>query len=228
MLKLAGACLIMVSTAGIGVSFGSDLKRRSQELRILKQLIYMLRGEIKYTKTPLPEAFYHISVRLPRPFGPFLAGVAEVAAPGGTREEDGGQKKNGHKGEFTAIDPSPFDNHRNGEVEFAGHQEKRREGEPQEQLPEEDTCKEKPQPSPPARCRGGVQEFAHKPETEHGSPGNLQPSQPRQETVQQEQVETGHSACHAQQHRDCRRHGECRKMIFEKGHKIFYFYRAQK
>ena len=77
MLKLAGACLIMVSAAGIGVSFGSDLKRRSQELRILKQLIYMLRGEIKYTKTPLPEAFYHISVRLPRPFGPFLAGVAE-------------------------------------------------------------------------------------------------------------------------------------------------------
>ena len=69
MLKLAGACLIMVSAAGIGVSFGSDLKRRSQELRILKQLIY--------TKTPLPEAFYHISVRLPRPFGPFLAGVAE-------------------------------------------------------------------------------------------------------------------------------------------------------
>lgn len=69
MLKLVGACLIMVSAAGIGVSFSTDLKRRCQELRILKQLAYMLRGEIKFTKTPLPEAFSHISVRLPEPLG---------------------------------------------------------------------------------------------------------------------------------------------------------------
>ena len=78
MLKLVGACLIMASAAGIGVSFSTDLKRRCQELRILKQLAYMLRGEIKFTKTPLPEAFSHISVRLPEPFGNFLSNVAEV------------------------------------------------------------------------------------------------------------------------------------------------------
>lgn len=77
MLKFAGACLILVSAAGIGVSFASDLKRRYQELRILKQLVYMLRGEIRYTKTPLSEAFSHISVRIPEPFGPFLAAVSE-------------------------------------------------------------------------------------------------------------------------------------------------------
>ena len=80
MLKFAGACLIMVSAAGIGVSFSADLRRRCQELRILKQLVYMLRGEIKYTKTPLPEAFYHISVRLPEPFGSFLSRVVEELA----------------------------------------------------------------------------------------------------------------------------------------------------
>ena len=78
MLKLVGACLIMASAAGIGVSFSTDLKRRCQELRILKQLAYMLRGEIKFTKTPLPEAFSHISVRLPEPFGNFLSNVAEA------------------------------------------------------------------------------------------------------------------------------------------------------
>ena len=78
MLKVAGACLIMISAAGIGASFSADLKKRCRELRVLKQLVYMLRGEIKYTKSPLPEAFYHISVRLPRPFGPFLAGTAEA------------------------------------------------------------------------------------------------------------------------------------------------------
>ena len=77
MLKIAGACMIVAAASGIGMSFGADLKRRCRELRMLKQLVYMLRGEIKYTKTPLPEAFVHISVRLPAPFGPFLAGVAK-------------------------------------------------------------------------------------------------------------------------------------------------------
>ena len=47
MLKFAGACLILVSAAGIGRSFGMDLKKRLQELRALKQLVCMLRGEIR-------------------------------------------------------------------------------------------------------------------------------------------------------------------------------------
>lgn len=76
MLKFAGACLILASASGIGISFGADLKKRYQELRILKQLVCMLRGEIRYTKTPLPEAFVHISARIPEPFGPFLAAAA--------------------------------------------------------------------------------------------------------------------------------------------------------
>ena len=37
----------------------------------------MLRGEIKYTKTPLPEAFASIAVRIKEPFGSFLEQTAE-------------------------------------------------------------------------------------------------------------------------------------------------------
>lgn len=77
MLKLTGAVLILISAAGIGISCSQDLKKRCMELRILKQMIYMLRGEIKYTKTPLPEAFAHIAVRLPEPFCGFLQKTAE-------------------------------------------------------------------------------------------------------------------------------------------------------
>ena len=72
MLKGVGALLILASAAGIGASFSSDLKGRCMELRLLKQMIYMLRGEIKYTKTPLPEAFASIAVRIKEPFGSFL------------------------------------------------------------------------------------------------------------------------------------------------------------
>ena len=77
MLKFAGACLILASAAGIGRSFGMDLKKRLQELRALKQLACMLRGEIRYTKSPLPEAFFHIAGRLPAPFAGFLFAVAK-------------------------------------------------------------------------------------------------------------------------------------------------------
>ena len=77
MLKITGACLILCSAAGIGASFSGDLKRRVQELRILKQLVYMLQGEIRYARLPLPEAFCHVSVRLPVPFGTFLSETAD-------------------------------------------------------------------------------------------------------------------------------------------------------
>ena len=77
MLKLAGACLILCSAAGIGASYSGDLKWRVRELRIIKQLIYMLQGEIRYAHLPLPEAFTHVSVRLPAPFGLFLAETAD-------------------------------------------------------------------------------------------------------------------------------------------------------
>ena len=77
MLKLAGACLILCSAAGIGASHSGDLKRRVRELRVIKQMMYMLQGEIRYAHLPLPEAFTHVSVRLPAPFGLFLSGIAD-------------------------------------------------------------------------------------------------------------------------------------------------------
>ena len=77
MLKITGACLILCSAAGIGASFSGDLKRRVRELRILKQLVYMLQGGIRYARLPLPEAFCHVSVRLPVPFGTFLSETAD-------------------------------------------------------------------------------------------------------------------------------------------------------
>ncbi len=77
MLKAVGAVMILISAAGIGASLSGDLKRHYMELRILKQLFYMLRGEIKYTRTPLPEAFAHISTRLPEPFCTFLQRTAQ-------------------------------------------------------------------------------------------------------------------------------------------------------
>jgi len=71
-LKIIGALMILVSATAIGASYSTDLKKHCMELRLLKQMLYMLRGELKYTRTPLPEAFLHIAERLPAPFSVFL------------------------------------------------------------------------------------------------------------------------------------------------------------
>jgi len=56
-LKLCGIVLIIASTTGMGFLFGNNMRLRLEELKELKKLLGMLRGEIKYTGTPLYEAF---------------------------------------------------------------------------------------------------------------------------------------------------------------------------
>lgn len=72
MIRLLGMLMVVVSATGIGYSFGNDCKMRISQLRQLKQILLLLRSEIKYAKTPLPEAFLSISSRTQLPFNAFL------------------------------------------------------------------------------------------------------------------------------------------------------------
>lgn len=63
MLKICGIVLILLSSAGIGFNASSIMRLRLDELNELKKMILMLRGEIKYTRTPLGEAFAVIARR---------------------------------------------------------------------------------------------------------------------------------------------------------------------
>ncbi|MCI8853770.1 MAG: hypothetical protein HFI31_03680 [Lachnospiraceae bacterium] len=77
MLKIVGSLLILCCSAGLGAAGAGDLKKHCMELRLLKQALYMLRGEIKYSRAPLPEAFGALADRLPSPFGEFFSGMRE-------------------------------------------------------------------------------------------------------------------------------------------------------
>ena len=84
MLKILGSVLVLACSAGLGAAGSLDLKRHCMELRLLKQAVYMLRGEIKYSKAPLPEAFAALAERIPGPFSEFFARLAEeMSRPGG-------------------------------------------------------------------------------------------------------------------------------------------------
>lgn len=76
MLKLLGSILIITATTGIGYTTGRDLKIRLEHLRYIKKLMLMLRGEIKYLKAPLGEAFLSVSKRARQPFSLFFERIA--------------------------------------------------------------------------------------------------------------------------------------------------------
>lgn len=77
MLKWLGSLLVLICSAGLGAAGSVDVKRHCMELRLLKQAVYMLRGEIKYSKAPLPEAFGVLAKRISPPFSLFFQNLEE-------------------------------------------------------------------------------------------------------------------------------------------------------
>lgn len=77
MLKVIGAVMIFCACLGMGFRKGMEYKYRIRDLLLVKKMLLMLRGEIKYAKAPLPEAFANIGSRLDNNVGSFLNHVAE-------------------------------------------------------------------------------------------------------------------------------------------------------
>lgn len=62
-LKIIGCILVIISSAGMGFYFSSEIRLRIDDLKELKKLITLLRGDIRYANTPLPEAVNSITRR---------------------------------------------------------------------------------------------------------------------------------------------------------------------
>ena len=77
MQKIIGAILIILASGGIGVTKGLELQKYLRELELLKQLFWMLKREIQYTKAPFSEAFSHIGRRMEGAQGEWLLYLAK-------------------------------------------------------------------------------------------------------------------------------------------------------
>lgn len=55
--KFLGICLILAAAGGWGWGYCRQLRQRLEQLRQLQQLLLLLRGEIQYQCSTLPEAF---------------------------------------------------------------------------------------------------------------------------------------------------------------------------
>ena len=77
MIKLVGALLVISSSTMLGFYFSNELKTRIHNLKELKKLLILLRGDIEFSNTPLPEAVQTLSKRHDGTFKKFLENISK-------------------------------------------------------------------------------------------------------------------------------------------------------
>lgn len=77
MLRLLGCGLILGAAAVLGLQLKQRLTEHLRQLLGFKEMLHMLSSEISYAKTPLAEAFLHISGQGKEPFGRLLGEVSK-------------------------------------------------------------------------------------------------------------------------------------------------------
>lgn len=71
-MKVIGCIMVIGSCAAMGFYFSSEMKERINDLKELRKLIGLLRGDIRYAATPLPEAVAALNRRHNGSFHKFL------------------------------------------------------------------------------------------------------------------------------------------------------------
>ncbi len=77
MIKLTGALLVISSCTALGFYFSNELKTRINDLKELKKLLILLRGDIEFANTPLPEAVQTLSKRHNGTYKEFLKKISQ-------------------------------------------------------------------------------------------------------------------------------------------------------
>lgn len=70
--KLTGAMLVVAGCVGLGMFKAAEIGRRIEELTQLHRIFLMLKSEIRYMASPLPEAIGHVAGRCRGKYGEFL------------------------------------------------------------------------------------------------------------------------------------------------------------
>lgn len=77
MIKVVGAALILVACAGLGFQIARGYRDRPKQLSDLTNAIRMLRAEIEYSLTPLPQALERVAKRTTHPLDALFRGASE-------------------------------------------------------------------------------------------------------------------------------------------------------
>lgn len=75
-IKIIGCILIISSCTGMGCLFAGEIRRRLEDLKAAKSMAMLLRGDIRYAQTALPEALENAARRHEGRLAPFLKRVS--------------------------------------------------------------------------------------------------------------------------------------------------------
>lgn len=75
--KIIGVVCILLSASAIGFLAGIDLQKHLEDLLYLKQIMMMLKSEIRYGRATLEEAFLNIGKRIKEPYKTWLLILSE-------------------------------------------------------------------------------------------------------------------------------------------------------
>lgn len=78
LVKLLGSVAVLVSCTGIGFWYGNSMTLRIQQLKELRAEFLLIRGDIRYRRSSLPEAFLAAAVRNKGVFRPLFRGISDA------------------------------------------------------------------------------------------------------------------------------------------------------
>lgn len=68
MLKLLGSILVFAASASAGVFYAAEYQKHFEHMIYIRQVLYMLKGELEYIHAPLGEMFGRVAVRIKDPY----------------------------------------------------------------------------------------------------------------------------------------------------------------
>lgn len=77
-LKALGCIFILGGCTLIGFILGENLKNRLLQLKEIEQALYVLQNEIVYTRTSLPEIFFHVGEKCIKPINHIFFQVSKL------------------------------------------------------------------------------------------------------------------------------------------------------
>ena len=72
MQRFIGGVLVLVATTGAGIAYGRELQKYLEKLMDIRQIVYLLKGEITYSGAPLYEVLERVSLRVKEPYQRWL------------------------------------------------------------------------------------------------------------------------------------------------------------
>lgn len=75
--QILGSTLVLISSSLLGIHYSKSYRRRTDDLRTFKKALILLRGEINYSLSPMPEALEDISTRFDHVIASFFKSISD-------------------------------------------------------------------------------------------------------------------------------------------------------